>query len=51
MTVEEYKGYGIDFNVYGQQEYSVQVDGDDMLFKSLAGAKKFIDDIVEMDQM
>lgn len=42
----EYKGFGIDFNVYGRQEYSVQFDGDDFLFDTLEEAKKFIDELV-----
>lgn len=41
----EYNGYYIDFNVYGKGEYSVQFEGDDMIFTSLAGAKRFIDDV------
>ncbi len=43
MKMTEYRGYGIDFNVYGQQEYSVQVAGDDFIFATLDEAKKFID--------
>ena len=44
-TVIFYKGYGIDFDVYGGDEYSVQYCGDDLLFDSLDKAKEFIDDI------
>lgn len=47
MTVETYKGYGIDFNIYGTDEYSVQYLGDDFLFSTLPEAKQFIDDIAE----
>lgn len=46
-TAETYKGYDIDFNIYGQNEYSVQYCGDDFLFNSLADAKAFIDSISE----
>lgn len=45
MTIEEYKGYGIDFNIYGQNEYSVQYCGDDFMFQTLEEAKRFIDSI------
>ena len=44
MTIETYKGYGIDFNVYGLGEYSVQFCGDDIMFDTLQEAKAFIDD-------
>lgn len=45
MTVETYKKYAIDFNVYGENEYSVQYDGDDILFATINDAKAFIDSI------
>ena len=45
MTVEYYKNYGIDYDVYGLGEYSVQYCGDDIMFGSLAEAREFIDDI------
>lgn len=45
FTVEEYKGYGIDFNFYGQNEYSVQYCGDDVLFGSIEEAREFIDEV------
>lgn len=41
-----YKGYAIEFDFYGQKEYTVQYQGDDVWFKSESEAKKFIDDIV-----
>lgn len=47
MTTEMYKGYGIDFNFYGENEYSVQYDGDDMMFRSIEEAKAFIDEVAE----
>ena len=43
--VIEYKGYYIEFNFYGLNEYSVQYCGDDFMFNSLDGAKMFIDDL------
>lgn len=43
MTVEIYEGYGIDFNIYGEGEYSVQICGDDFLFSTIEEAREFID--------
>lgn len=39
----EYRGIGIDYNFYGQEEYSIQYCGDDYMFKTLEEAKDFID--------
>lgn len=47
MTVEEYKGYGIDYNFYGMNEYTVQYCGDDIEFTTLEDAKQFIDEITK----
>ena len=41
----EYKGYYIEYNFYGLNEYSVQYCGDDIMFKSVKEAKEFIDSI------
>ena len=41
----EYKGYYIDFNIYGMNEYSVQFCGDDLVFNSVEDAKKCIDEL------
>ena len=41
----EYKGYYIEFNFYGNKEYSVQYCGDDLIFKTEEEAKQFIDGI------
>lgn len=46
-AVTVYKGYGIDFNIYGRNEYSVQIDGDDIIFNTLKEAKNYIDNISE----
>ena len=43
----EYKGYYIEYNFYGHGEYTVQVDGDDCMFKSEDEAKQFIDKLGE----
>ena len=44
-TVENYKGYSIDENIYGSGEYSVQFEGDDYIFDTINEAKSFIDDM------
>ena len=43
----EYKGYYIEFNIYGSKEYSVQYCGDDVIFNSEKEAREFIDEISE----
>lgn len=40
-----YKGYGIDYNLYGHGEYSVQYAGDDVIFPTIEKAREFIDDV------
>ena len=42
-----YKGFDIEFNFYGSNEYSVQYCGDDLIFQTEAEAKEFIDTIAE----
>lgn len=44
-TIIEYNGFYIEYNFYGQNEYSVQFCGDDFLFKTRDEAIKFCDDI------
>lgn len=44
-TVEYYKGYGIDYNIYGMNEYSFQYCGDDIFARSLEEAKQKIDNL------
>ncbi len=41
----EYRGFYIEFNIYGSDEYSVQYCGDDLVFDSDQEAKNFIDTI------
>ena len=43
----EYKGYYIEFNFYGRNEYSVQFLGDDIIFPTEQEAEEFIDSITE----
>ena len=47
MKTTMYKGYGIDFDFYGQEEYSVQYCGDDVMFRTEEEAKQFIDEVTE----
>ena len=35
-------GYWIEYNIYGQGEYTVQYNGDDVWFDTLEEAKAFI---------
>ncbi len=39
----EYKGYFIEYNIYGKSEYTVQFCGDDYWFSTEKEAKDFID--------
>lgn len=41
----EYKGFYIEFDLYGMKEYSVQYCGDDLIFQTEEEAKEFIDSI------
>lgn len=43
--ITEYHGYFIEFNLYGANEYTVQVNGDDVWFESDEKAKEFIDSL------
>lgn len=43
----EYKGFYIEYNVYGTKEYTVQYCGDDVWFREIDEAKKFIDEVTE----
>ena len=47
MTVETYRGYGIDYNIYGTDEYSILFNGGDFIFSTIDEAKQFIDEITE----
>lgn len=40
-----YKNYDIEYNFYGQKEYTVQYQGDDIWFKTEKEARDFIDEI------
>ena len=39
----EYKGYGVDYNVYNNNEYSIQIAGDDYIFETIEEVQEFID--------
>ena len=41
----EYKGYAIEYDFYGEGKYSVQYCGDDVMFRTMDEAKQFIDEV------
>ena len=41
----EYKGFYIEFNFYGNNQYSIQFCGDDLIFNSKEDAYNFIDNL------
>lgn len=41
----KYRDFNITFNLYGQNEYTVQYCGDDFFFKTKKEAEKFIDSL------
>ena len=45
-SIEEYKGFQIEYDLYKQNEYTVQYNGDDIVFNSIDEAKQFIDEII-----
>lgn len=45
----EYKGLWIEYDFYGEGEYSVQYCGDDVMFSSEAEARAFIDEVMEVN--
>lgn len=47
---EEYKGYGIEYDGYGEGEYTVQYKGDDVWFASMEDAKAFIDEVTSEEE-
>ena len=46
-TVTEYNGYYIEYNIYGENEYTVQFCGDDVVFETMKQAQAFIDSVNE----
>ena len=46
-TITEYNGYYIEFNLYGENEYTVQFCGDDVVFETMKQAQAFIDSVNE----
>ena len=42
-TITEYNGYYIEYNLYKKNEFSVQIEGDDVIFETFEAAKKCID--------
>ena len=49
MKEYEYKGFHITFNFYGHGEYTVQYDGDDVIFTTAHEAREFIDGVLDND--
>lgn len=50
-TVEEYRGYFITYNAYGSEEYTVDIDGDDVWCDTFSEAQEFIDDLCRMKEV
>lgn len=44
----EYRQFNIEFNTYGKNEYTVQYEGNDVVFETLDDAKNFIDEVLAM---
>lgn len=42
-----YRGFNIDYDIYGAGEYTVWFFGDDVVFTTEDEAKKFIDEVAE----
>ena len=40
-----YKGFDIEYNIYGDGEWTVQFEGDDVWFPTEKEAKEFIDEV------
>lgn len=43
-----YRGFAIEFDFYGKEEYTVQFYGDDIWFETEEAAKNFIDEVSDM---
>ena len=50
-TTEEYRGYFITYNAYGQEEYTEDVDGDDIWCDTFSEAKEGIDDLCRIEEV
>lgn len=50
LNYEEYRGYYIEYNFYGRNEYTVQYCGDDCYFATKDEAKAFIDGLMENEE-
>lgn len=46
----KYKGYAIEHNMLGMNEYTVQYCGDEVVFFTETDAKEFIDEITEGEE-
>lgn len=48
---EEYRGYFIEYNAYGNEEYTVDVDGDDIVCNTFTEAQELIDDLYRIEEV
>ena len=47
----EYRGYFIDYNAYGSEEYTIEIDGDDIWCNTLSEAQAVIDDMIRLEDV
>lgn len=47
MVIAIYKDYEISYNFYGMREYTVHYCGDDVIFKTEAEARGFIEEVAD----
>lgn len=47
MESLQYNNYWIEYNIYGQGEYTVFYNGEDVWFDTVSEARKFIDSLEE----
>ena len=50
-TIVRYRGRDIEYNLYGENEYTVQYCGDDMWFMTEREAMQFIDAIIDIEPL
>lgn len=47
----EYRGYFIEYNAYGECEFTVDVEGDDIWCNTLTEAQEFVDDLYRIENV
>lgn len=50
-NAEEYRGYFIAYNVYGEGEYTVDVEGNDIWCNTFTEAQEFVDDLYRIEDV